>query len=230
MTLGADLEGEVKEVSRAGWSIRDGNVVPSDESVGLGNDGVRIDATVLYADLADPTDLVDSRSDRFAAETYKVFLRCAARVIRGEGGAITAYNGVRIMAVFIGDHKNSTAARTALKINHAVKKIVQPALEAQYARSGFRLKHVVGIDTSKLDVARTGIRGANDLVWVGRAANHAAKLSSMDDGFATWITKAVCDWLHERSKLSGGVDMWEKRLWTAVGNAVIYRSNYRYAL
>ena len=33
----------------------------------------------------------------------------------------------------------------------------------------------LGIDTSKLFVARTGIRKSNDLVWVGRAANYAAK-------------------------------------------------------
>ena len=39
-------------------------------------------------------------------------------------------------------------------------------------------KQSVGIDTSELFVARTGIRRANDLVWVGRAANHAAKLSA----------------------------------------------------
>ncbi len=75
------------------------------------------------------------------------------------------------MAVFIGNAKNSSAARAALKINFARLHIIHPALKAQYPKTTYELKYVVGVDTSQLFVARTGIRGANDLVWVGRAAN-----------------------------------------------------------
>jgi hypothetical protein len=51
---------------------------------------------------------------------------------------------------------------------------------------------------------RTGIRGSNDLVWVGRAANHAAKLSSLrEDNFATWITADVYDKMNDSSKQGG---------------------------
>ena len=63
------------------------------------------------------------------------------------------------MAVFIGDSKNTVAARTALKINFAVQEIVNPAILSQYPNAGYSVKHVVGIDTSHLFVARTGIRG-----------------------------------------------------------------------
>ena len=230
MALASDLEKEIKDIFRTAWSLRDGTVVPTDESVGLGNDGVNIDATVLYADLADSTVLVDTFTKAFAAEVYKAFLRCAVRIIRSEDGAITAYDGDRVMAVFIGNQKNTTAVRTALKINWAVRNIVQPAIKAQYASTTYTLKHVIGIDTSKLLVARTGIRGANDLVWVGRAANHAAKLASMNDACPTWITKAVYDRLLDASKLSKGVDIWEKRIWTSMGNAEIYRSTYWWAV
>ncbi|WP_277038520.1 hypothetical protein [Caballeronia mineralivorans] len=37
------------------------------ESVSLGNDGVNIEATVLYADLADSTDMVDATPVPLAA-------------------------------------------------------------------------------------------------------------------------------------------------------------------
>ena len=94
------------------------------------------------------------------------------------------------MAVFIGDAKNSSAARAALKVNFAVQKVINPAIQERYPSEGYTIKHVVGIDTSHLFVARTGIRGgANDLVWVGRAANYAAKLSARA-GPATQITAA----------------------------------------
>ena len=152
------------------------------EDLALRNDAVKIDATVLYADLDESTNLVNSNTAEFAAEIYKIYLACAARIIRNEGGVITGYDGDRIMAVFIGRSRNSTAAQTGLKINHAVLKIINPAIRSVYRNSTYSVKHQVGIDSSDLFAARTGIRGANDLVWVGRAANYAAKLSARTGG------------------------------------------------
>lgn len=63
-----------------------------------------------------------------AAEVYKTYLRCASQIIRDEGGTITAYDGDRVMAVFAGENKDTTAVRTALKINHAVQLILRPAI------------------------------------------------------------------------------------------------------
>ena len=85
------------------------------------------------------------------------------------------------MAVYLGDGKNSSAARTALKINWTVKNVVNTAIKKQYPNTSYSVAHAVGIDTGKLFVARTGIRGSNDLVWVGRAANYAAKLCDLRD-------------------------------------------------
>ena len=56
------------------------------------------------------------------------------------------------------------------------------------------MRQSVGVDTSELLVAKTGIRTVNDLVWVGRAANYAAKLSSRLAP-ATQITSDVYDQL-----------------------------------
>src|SRR3989442_9989068 len=128
MGLGDDLKAKVKEIFQSSWTDRDGNVVPGDNSIGLGNDAVKLDAVVLYADLVESTDLVNNRPRKFAAEVYKTYLFCAARVIGGEGGTITAYDGDRIMAVFLGGTKNTDAARAALRINYVVTYIVNPAL------------------------------------------------------------------------------------------------------
>lgn len=232
MALKEDLQSDVSTIFREQWTTREGNVVPDDSNLKLSNDGVKLDATVLYADISDSTALVDAYSASFAGEVYKAFLRCAARIITSEGGVITAYDGDRVMAVFIGDAKNSTAARVGLKINWAIKNIVQAALNAQYQNVNYVVRHVVGIDTSNLLVARAGIRGSNDLVWLGKAANYAAKLCTLDHDYPTWITKAVYDNLHNTSKYASGdqKNMWESRTWTAMGNAAIYRSNYWWAL
>src|ERR1035437_2802310 len=98
MALNDDLDKEVAAIFKAAWDTRDGTLVPADDSLRLGNDGVELDATVLYADLADSTKLVAGHIASFAAEVYKTFLHCAAKIIRQEGGTITAYDGDRIMA------------------------------------------------------------------------------------------------------------------------------------
>ena len=231
MGLGDDLNSEVGKIlqERSGANST-GQVVPEADDLKLGNDAVTLEGTVLYADLDDSTRLVDTRAPFFAAEIYKCYLVCAARIIRFEGGEITSYDGDRIMAVFIGKSKNSSAARAALKINYAVTKIINPAIISQYPKANYSVKHVVGIDTSELFVARTGIRGANDLVWVGRAANYAAKLSARSEP-ATQITSEVYDMLLKKSKFGqNGKNMWTPTTAPEIGNKKIYTSSWRWGL
>ena len=226
MSLGSDLNSEVGKILAEQWTTRDGLVVPEPEGLRLGNDAVLLDGTVLYADLNGSTDLVDTMKPEFAAEVYKCFLTCAARIIRAEGGEITAYDGDRIMAVYIGGPKNTAAARTALKINYAVQEIINPAVRQQYPSDSYTVKHVVGIDTSKLFVARIGVRGDNDLVWVGRAANYAAKLSDRSDA-PSQITADVYNMLHESAKYGkNGLDMWVPATIPELGYKMVYTSTY----
>lgn len=185
---------------------------------------MKLEATVLYADLDGSTNLVDQYIPEFAAEIYKTYLHCTAKIIKSEGGVITAYDGDRIMAVFIGDAKNTNAARCGLKINYAVSYIINPLILECYPMISFVLKQVVGIDTSELMATRTGIRGANDLVWVGRAANYAAKLCSLPSEFSTRITKTVYDSLHNTLRSHEGAQFWEPVTWTAMKDMDIYRS------
>src|SRR4051794_27931705 len=99
MGLADDLTSEVGIIFRSQWDIREGDVVPDTPDIKLGNDGVTLDATVLYADIDGSKKMVDSESAQFAAEVYKSYLLCAARLIKSEGGVITAYDGDRVMAV-----------------------------------------------------------------------------------------------------------------------------------
>ena len=226
MGLGDDLKSEVRKILKENWSKRAGQVVPESDDLKLGNDAVTLEGTVLYADLDDSTKLVDTMKPWFAAEIYRCYLVCAARIIRSEGGEITSYDGDRIMAVFIGKLKNSNAARTALKINFAVQKIINPAIRKHNPNDNYSINHVVGIDTSSLFVARTGIRGANDLVWVGRAANYAAKLSARS-GPSTQITSDVYDRLSKDSKTSeSGQNMWTSTTAAEIGIKRIYTSTW----
>lgn len=228
MTTSDDILKEIKEILRTGWKRRDGRKVPEPEDVQLGNDAVCLKGTVLYADLADSTGLVKGYKDWFAAEVYKAYLISACRIIRNDGGVITAFDGDRLMAVYFGDSNNSSAARSALKINYVVKNMINNTIKEQYPNTGYQVQQAVGIDTSDLFIARTGIRGSNDLVWVGRAANYAAKLCSLREGnYASYITEDVFNSLAEDAKNGGNPKqcMWEKVMWNDQGIAV-YRSSW----
>ena len=230
MGIRDDLNSEVRKIFGEEWSERPGRVVPESNSLKLRNDAITLEGTVLYADLDDSTKLVDTREPWFAAEIYRSYLACAARIIRLEHGEITAYDGDRVMAVFLGSSKNSVATRAALKINFAVQKIINPAIRDLYPDTRYSIRHVVGIDTSELFVARTGIRGANDLVWVGRASNFAAKLSSRA-GPATQITDRVYGLLNKASKLGdNGQNMWNPATAPEIKNMRVYTSSWTWEL
>ncbi len=227
MSLDDDLAKAVREVFQNTWSTRQGTKVPESGNVGLGNEAVEFDGTVLYADLDASTNLVDSQKPTLAAEIYKTYLNCAAKIIRSKGGVITSYDGDRIMAVYIGNSKTSAAAESALKINYAVAKIINPILKERYPNMKYVVKQIVGIDTSKLFVARTGIRGSNDLVWVGRAANYAAKLCSLSADYPSRLTEAVYNQLDKSAKYSSDEEpMWKEATWKDMNGMKIYRSTW----
>jgi len=230
MPLQDDLKAEVKKIFKTAWTTRAGQVVPDPDNLTLGNQAVEFDrATVLYADLNGSTRMVDKKCWEFSAEVYKAFLHCAGKVIRQEGGEITAYDGDRIMGIFIGELQSTRATRAGLKIHWATKNVVQPALKEQYINSDFTIRHVVGIDTSQIRAARTGVRGDNDLVWVGRAANYAAKLTELGHlPESTFITAAVFEKIADDGRY-GGADrelMWKQYNWTQMNNQKIYGSTW----
>ncbi len=220
---------QVKAILKASWKLDPARTVPELERVKLaGNHGVEIDAVVLYADMADSTKLVDKFKAPFAAEIYKSFVYGVCKVVGSESGEVTAFDGDRVMGVFMANGMNSNAARAALKINYLVRQI-NAAISGEYPNTSYTLGHTVGIDTSKLLVAKTGVRDSNDLVWVGPAANYAAKMAAFNDpGFPTFISEATYKQLHPSVRMSGGtpnVDIWERRSWQATGKTV-YRSSY----
>jgi class 3 adenylate cyclase len=228
MISSTDLKTTVTSIFCDQWEESKGRVIPDPGDLGLGNVArFFADATVLYADLAGSTSLVDNHYWQFSAEIYKAYLRCAARIISDEGGVITAYDGDRVMAIFLGDDKNKKAVRAAMKIAYAVKKVINPALKAQYPDANYLVDHSIGIDTSPIHAASIGVRGDNDLVWVGRAANHAAKLAGKQ-GYPIWITKEVHDEIEPNVKfdVEKSVSMWHSTSWTEIDNRTVYGTKY----
>jgi adenylate cyclase len=228
----SELTEAVDSIIKAGWEMRSGQVIPETEAITLGNSGVTLEATILYADLADSTELA-LYDQEIAAEVYKTYLLGTSRLIKAVGGEIRSFDGDRVMGVFIGNSKNTSAAKAALKINYFFTKVLEPAFLTFYERlktSPFTFAQSVGIDMGEIRVARAGVRNDNDLIWVGRAPNIAAKLSSIrEQGYSTYITEAVFNKLHESAKVFNGQQIWERRSWSKgepYGTSVVYRSSW----
>lgn len=227
MSVADDIKKNSADTFATQWTVRDGVVVPAATDLKLTNDAVRFEtATVLYADLDGSTDLVEGKKWEFAGEVYKTFLYAASRLIRKHGGTIVSYDGDRVMGIFISERQRNDAVSCALEINYAVKNLVQAELKKHWT-TDFTIRHVIGIDTSTIRAARTGVRGDNDLVWIGNAANLAAKLTALSADKPTWITKRVYDYLNDAQKKGPqGEDIWRKRNWSEHNQEEIYSSTY----
>jgi len=229
MSFEDDLTKEVRSIFRTKWEVTDGRVIPSTDDIGLGNKAKKIELAMLYADMAESTNLVDNYKPLYAAEIYKSFLYVCCKIIRRNGGELVSFDGDRIMGAFVGDGKNSAAAKTALNIKWAITKIVQAEHDEYYKGKGIKLNYCVGVDSCEHHVVRTGIRGSNDLLWVGRAANYAAKLTSHNwSPYHSIITSRVYGTLNDQSKFDGnGKNMWVQEYSDAI-NETVYKSSYHW--
>lgn len=233
MGLSDVLSDETKKILSQSWNLRDGKTVPGPENISLAGGAVRLTATVLYADLAQSSYLATEFQQRTAAKVIRAFLYSMSRIITTFNGTITSFDGDRVMGIFIGDTQNTDAAKCALKMNNAVLKIIKPQVTKHFQaiqKDGFEISHCVGIDRSTVLAVKSGQRGSNDLVWIGRAPNLAAKLSDIRESpYNSFITAEVFDNMKDSSKYGGDPRklMWEKRNYEFLGEDTdVYRSSW----
>lgn len=212
------------------WQIHKCEVVPDASKISLDTDAGEFEGVVLYADMADSSELVKKYAKQFSARIYKAFLHSVCETIRNNGGSITSFDGDRVMAVFIGNRKCSDSAKTALQIKYIVNQL-NDAMGKENPNDQFRINYAVGIDVSNLFVIKTGIWGHNYLAWIGNAANTAAKLSEIRGRTAkTFITKRLFERLNDDSKYSISKEGEKKCMWNRSDIQVlgqqVYESNW----
>lgn len=234
MGLASQLTTDVTTILNTTWSRRNGQVVPETDNVALSNGAVDLDAVILYADLANSTKLARDFQRSTAAKVVRAYLSSMTRLVKHNGGAVRSFDGDRVMGVFVGDSKNSNAGKCALQMNYVVKDILRPKAEAKFPAlksKGFVLTHCAGVASSEVLVVRGGVRGSNDLVFIGTAPNVAAKLSEIrDGGYRSYITSEVYNFLNENSKLgSKGENMWAKTSGSVSGKSMtLYKSRWQW--
>ncbi len=210
MGISDDVTAAVTDVVKTPWNLRDGLVVPETEQVALQNGAVRLDATYVYADLADSSRAAQALNQEVTAKIIRSFLNASTRILRHYQGQIRSFDGDRVMAIFVGNRKNDNAVRAALAINWAAVEVIWPKLKEQWPTLPqlWTMKHGVGIATGQALIVRGGVRNNNDLVSIGDAPNVAAKLSELRGLPATYITERVYSLLDAAQKEASGTNMW----------------------
>lgn len=233
MGIADDLDTVIAAILREPLDIREARSVPDVENVALKGGGVSLVATFLYADLYDSTILAAEFPSQTTAKVIRAFLGCMSRLVRSCGGEIRSFDGDRVMGVFIGDSKNTSAARCALQMNYVVQQQLAPTLAAAFPvleQGGYVIEHCVGVATGQVLFVRAGIRGSNDLVAIGVAPNIAAKLSAIrNPPWYTYVTEEVYSALNDDAKFGGrdNTNMWTTESTEMLGRrATLYKSKW----
>lgn len=215
-----EFESKIFQILYADWDTQKARVVPKTEDVKQYNGAKKLDATYLYADMADSTLLVKRFEPEMAARIIRAYLRIAVDCIRAKGGHIRSFDGDRVMGIFVGDRRRNDAVDAAFNISWVVKKTLNSKLDTKLwnSQEKWKVSHRVGIDDGETFIVRGGARNNSDLVSIGDAPNIAAKLSGIrDNPGSITITSRVYDHLCERNLKNGEKSMWVKRTDSVVG-------------
>ena len=105
MTLLDTLQSEVDRILRIDWQLSDGNVIPEAEDIALSNRAFKIEATFLYADLADVLVLAEKCSWETTAKIIRAYLEISARLILAHGGTVRSAGSHSVMGIFKVKHR-----------------------------------------------------------------------------------------------------------------------------
>ena len=223
------IESSVNDILTEAWSITGGRVVPKTEDIVMKNGGRLVEATYLYADLAGSSKMANSLKKETTAKIIRAYINTASRILRNYGGEIRSFDGDRVMAIFMGSDKETQAVRSALAINWAVYKVLRPQIKSNWSDGDqfCDISHGIGVDTGEALIVRGGVRDHNDLISIGKAPNHAAKLSEIRDSYDLSISSAVYEAMSNNvAYMDDGEPLWSTSYRSINGGfETLYRSS-----
>lgn len=139
-----------------------------------------IDTCVLYIDIRRSTELSITHKPQTVAKLYSAFVRAMTKCARHYGGHVRGIIGDRVMVIFDCNDCFRKAVDCAVLMNSTAKHVINKHFTRNDVQCG------IGIDTGKMLVTKTGFRrrgveqyNYKNLVWLGRPANVASKLTDI---------------------------------------------------
>lgn len=188
--LFAELSDEVGTILGADFSVTTTStkVVPhsSDGSITFPNLDAKtqacklIDTCVLYIDIRRSTELSITHKPQTVAKLYSAFVRAMTKCARHYGGHVRGIIGDRVMVIFDCENCFTNAVDCAIIMNSTAQHVINKHFTRNEVECG------IGIDSGKMLATKTGFRrrgfeqhNYRSLVWLGRPANVASKLTDI---------------------------------------------------
>lgn len=197
--LKSDLDDEVSTILAADFSVEvtTTTVVPhsSDPKITFPNLDAKtlkaklIDTCVLYIDIRRSTELNLAHKPQTVAKLYSAFVRTMTRCAQHYKGQVRGIIGDRVMVLFDCDNAFVNAVNCAVLMNSAATYVINKHFKKGEVTCG------IGIDAGRMLATKTGIRKQGQdqqnyraLVWLGRPANVASKLTDLANKPAESVT------------------------------------------
>ena len=229
MALLEELNGKIDAYVKQPYEIEETTIVPDTDTAKLtfGNKGLTCEYAFLFMDIRKSSQLHEQYGFPKAAKIYQSFHDINVRVIEENSGSVRAFDGDRVMGVFVGASKNSNAVKAAMQIQWAIRNILNPKLQTKITCGG-------GIDYGKILVTKIGKgrnKNNNDLVWIGKADNYASHLANEAKNTIIISTNSY-DVLVADRKVSDGKNMWQSKVLTLKNgtNVNCYESSYGWVI
>ncbi|WP_375780479.1 adenylate/guanylate cyclase domain-containing protein [Bradyrhizobium sp. ma5] len=185
-----ELADEVSTILDSGFSIsitqtntvpHSGDPVITFPNLDTDTQGAKlIETCVLYIDMRRSTDLNLAHRAPTVAKLYSAFVRAMTRTARHYGGHVRGIIGDRVMVLFDVQNCFESAVDCAVAMNTVCRHIINEHFKPNDVRFG------IGIDYGRMLATKTGIRrhgveqpNYQNLVWLGRPANVASKLTDV---------------------------------------------------
>ncbi len=163
-----------------------------------------IETCVLYIDIRKSTDLSFSHKRSTLTKLYSSFTRVMARCGGYYGGKVRGIVGDRLMVIFDKEACFTNAVNTAILMNSVSKYLLDKHFIHDEVKCG------IGIDYGKMLASKVGIikQGVENtanksLVWLGRPANIASKLTDQANRTTTTARSVVHEGYYYRN-----IDKW----------------------
>lgn len=202
-----ELDAEVKTIVSSDFQIEvtETDYVPSFDDPNITYDNLDsnrkkcklLESCVLYVDIRGSAQISASKQPKTLAKMYSAFVRTMIACARHFGGHVRNIIGDRVMVVFDRADCFKKATDTAILMNTVSQYILNKRIVSIDFKCG------VGIDFGKMLVTKSGAirHGAEkefyrSLVWLGRPANTASRLTDLAFKTESWQTPTVRQGLH----------------------------------
>lgn len=143
-----DLQTMVGDYLAGDYTKTKPRTVPLPEDVPLGKSAALLEATALFVDLRQSSDITNAFRRQTAAKMLKSYFHGAVKIVRAQDGVVRSFNGDGLLALFIGDERADDAVRAAMEMKWFIEEILWTRFDRYFTADavsrGAPLKFSVG--------------------------------------------------------------------------------------